>query len=278
MDGRHILDYHQGKVSNQKIIHSELERLGYESSKERIISTDSLGVPVTIMYLLLIDNVTKIKEFQVQLTDELDKNRVAVESSYLSLYIDPIEPTMQISNWVKQESKAIDKQANASGSMAVGQSTWYTPSPNEFDSYKPLDSIYKPKSEKVEIGRDYIRVTKPVREENRQYLIHVFKEIVNFFEMSYALKERIKSEKKQFSKLFGETSFPKIPQQFNAVCDWRGSIIHDSIISFDFSPTNELKLGKHSFVNYAEKSLQSVEKWLNDIYGTMIDQLNKIQE
>jgi len=278
MNGRHISDYHQGKVPNQKIIHSELERRGYESSRGRIISTDSLGVPVTIMYLLLIDNVTKIKEFQSQLTDELDKNRVAVESSCLNLYTDTKEPTKQISNWERQESKAIDKQANASGSMAIGQSIWYTPYQNEFDSNTPLFDIYKPKSEEVEIGRDYIRVTKPVREENRQYLIHVFKEIVNFFEMSYALKERTKSEKKQFSKLFGETSFPEIPQQFNSVCNLRGSIIHDSSVSFDFSPTNELKLGKHNIVNYAEKSLQSVEKWLNDVYGAMIDQLNKIQE
>jgi len=270
MDGRFIIDYLDGKVPNQKTLLETLEIKGYETNI-RILSIKSFGVPVTSLMLILNETLNKIKVFQEKLDERINTKLESIQSSDLPNELVIENETNTIINWDKGESMAIDTSITVSGSTAIGYAEWYYPSTDEFST--SLSDIYGSQNPSVEIGRDYIKVVRSEDENKRQFLIHVFNDIINFFETAYALKDRIKFEQDKFKETFAEIDFPQIPRAINSVCMKRGSIIHDSSINFDISTDNKLKFGDQRIVDYLENGFNSAIQWIDQIYGLMENEL-----
>jgi hypothetical protein len=272
-DGRCIAQYYSGAVPSQVNLLKELENRGIETGQTRILTIESFGMPVTVLFMILKSNLSAITEFQKELDKHVDKTTVKVSATELPLKIRPVASTNSINNWDRRQSKAIDNVIAASGSTAIGNANWYFPSTQEFT--QPLDQMYQTNERNIEIKRDYIKVITSVSEVDRKFLISVFKDILNFFESSYALKERIEVEQKNFKRIVADVSFPTIPNDFNNVCMRRGSMIHDSSFDFSISEENHLKFGKTSIVKYMEKAIDQAQSWLDQVYAIM---LTKLQE
>ncbi len=273
MKGRLISEYLENKIPNQGLLLDELENKEFEQEGKYILTIKSFGVPTTALYLLLYDGLKKIKDFQNSLKDGMDNEIKAISKTDLPVELDLIDPDNGINNWDMQHSKTVDHLTTASGSTAIGYCEWYYPHQNE--RIKPLYDLYRATPTNIEICRDYIRKISSAEEDDRKYLIHVFKDIISFFETAYALKDRIKFEKDKFTSLVNKPDEIQIPSDFNSICSKRGSIIHGSAFNFEISPENELKFGTQKIVPYLEKGLEAAEKWINSIYVNMLKELQK---
>ena len=254
------------------ILLNELEKKGYEIDGKYILTIRSFGVPTTVLYFLLVDCLNKINEFQNSLNDGIDNTLFSVSSDLLPHELELNASYIPIISWDKQTSKSIDHNQTASGSTAIGMSEWYFPNQQEYKT--PLNEMYFSKSSNLEIGRDYIKKTSSIKE-NDKYLITVFKDILNFFESAYALKDRMESEFKSFSNLIGVPFKLEIPKALNSICYKRGSIIHESNFDFDIASDNQLKFGNQKIGTYLKKGIDEAENWINETYLNMVDELNK---
>jgi len=271
MDKRFIEFYHKGKVPNQVKIIKKLEENGYENGINNICTIKNFGVPVTILILLLFKKLENINKFQKEMDEENDK--ITIDDCNLPKGIQTKDNIYEnVESWDRKISLDIDHTICNSGSMGFASQNWFFPPTHS--SYNDLNEIYFTSSNNIKIEKKCIKEIKKIKE-NNIHLIDVFEELFIFFELSYALKSRIKKEIDLFIKNFGKIEKPVITRKFNSICQQRGSIVHDNAIRFDINSENELTIFGKKITEYFSDGLKEATKWIDNIYDIMFIKLSE---
>ncbi len=278
-DERHFnfYDIPLKRLPNQIALLEKLESLGYEQKGKFILTTESIGIPVTSILLLLKEAL----EFIINEQHEFDKNetdKIVANLSFTDL-INEIPDLIIINStnlpqsfyYEKQKVWDLNTTPSISGSVVAYQSYIYvTPKPlgNNFD-------VFNYNGSRVTIYKSIIHNHSDIL--NEKNMIQLYKNIIMFVELSYALQQRIIEEQRLF-KNFTNNHIKKLQfgNNFKSVCGKRSGIIHGGSFKLKIVPeTSKIVLSKDKDVVSVkfEKSFHEVIEWTNNIYGEMLKAL-----
>jgi len=274
-DGRVFNHYDAKKrLPMQVTLLRKLEELGYETKNKYILTNKRLGVPITIMLLLMKEAVEHILEEQckveevsrlisIKTTDEL-KKEFNVE------LISNDENNIKNASWEYKRCLYSNNEDIISGSSICSETNVFIPQ----ESFNfPLEQVVKSSNSKIKIHKNVIQEI--IEEPNSYSMIKLFKDIVLYLEFSYAVKERIKTEIESIKKLVSiEIDLPTNYKSFEKNCQRRGALIHGGILNVSINPsTARLCISKSDLVNSFEEGLNEACSWVNEVYSIMMSML-----
>ncbi len=265
--------YHTGVVPSQVTLFNRLEQLGYEVNGKHILSTGTVGVPVTVMLLLMHDSYQDIVLLQSEMMaykshlgrESTDK---MVEDTGLKL-LKTLKPDVENVYWSKDRTN-IDISTTASGSTQNLQADMYTP---ETQIASPLSDYFSSDDEDAVVSNQTIVV--PDRTANPLPNIDIFRPLFSFIEFTYAIGERVHYEVKQFNQLLGkQVSPPMKGSKFTSMNGRRTALTHEGNIKVKIDPANSsIRLSGRLMDEEMKKTFDEVGAWVETTYASMIHTL-----
>lgn len=273
MDERHFQFYDVSKrLKNQELLLEELIKLGFEIKGKYILTTSSIGIPITTMLIILKNTLKSIKDVQEVLL-EISNNQPVFTISTDKLIADEglsiVPGSQHISSqmWDKKSVWYLEPTPSLSGSVAAYQTTLYKPKASLGD----INSILFSTNQNVNIYKPVIHSL--ANKTNMKVLFELYKNIIIFLEFTYAFHERISSEIKQFNiKLAKSLTRLPLPTNFDQNCSRRGAFIHDGTFKLAINPENSLFLigDKDVLQDSFQKTYDEAILWADQIYGEML--------
>lgn len=272
--GRFFESYHQGIIPTQAKLYDKLESLGYEVDGKRILSTRTVGVPITVMLLLMHDAYQNIvgqqkgmMSHKSQLGQETTSQMVKNTSLTLikSLSVDGNEVNFDMLRTTSEISM------NSSGSTQNTAAVMYTP---ETELANPLTTYFASNDVDVLVSSQTILV--PDKTAKPRPNIDFFRPLFSFIEFTYAVGERIEYEVKQFHQVHNfRVILPQRGSNFESMSARRTALTHEGNIRVKIDPADSsIKLGGQKMDQAMKETFDEVGTWVEKTYTSMYDVLN----
>lgn len=268
-------DYYQGELTSQKRLLILLEKKKFENEGKRLLTTKSVGIPITIYFLLL-------KEAINVLIDE-QKNMLNDHKVICEMNTDTV-----IADYSLSVKESFNENINCVNSWELN-SVWFQPdSPmlsgcpvyettdvlvpnlsNDID----LKDLFESSDDGIDIYKSVIKVEPSIKKQKP--MINIYKHIFSSVEYFYSISQRIQSEVKNFNQIFGcSIAKPIINGDFNSFCTRRTDLIHKGNLSLNIKPENSrLFLNESELIPSLEKGLKEAIKAVDESYKHMIFEL-----
>jgi hypothetical protein len=249
-----------------------LQNNGFEEKGKYVLTTENIGIPITSMLLLAKESLDFINNEQNSLLEN-ESNRVVdrltQERFYKETLFSPPAAGLNVPEgffWSKERVWSIDYRPTVSGSVVAYQSYIYKPS----DAIQDLTTIWPTHNQNWVVYSGLVHSTLPLRSKN---LIQIYKHIILFSELSYAVEERVGSEREIFEGHF-EVKLPRVEMggDFISVCGKRGGIIHGASFKLNIDPkSSELVFGKEGddVASKYNSSFDEMIAWVDANYAAM---------
>jgi len=280
MDERHFSYYDVNhRLQSQTILLDLLEKKGLEKKGTYILTTDNIGIPVTSMLLLIRDSFSYIdneqKEFlkneNNKIVDTLNLENLCKETkTSFDPMVAGLSPDIY---WDKCRIWDINPSPTVSGSVVAYQSILYKP---QQPIGSNLTEIFKAQDKSnVRIYKSVIHV--PTVIESTKNMIQIYKNIILFSELMYALQQRVIVERRTFENVF-HTKIAKIQSgnNFKSVCGKRSGIIHGGSFKLRIkSETSTMTIGNNDndICDIFSKSFDEAISWIDQTYCEMMNKL-----
>jgi hypothetical protein len=278
MNERHFNFYDsQGRLPNQPLLHHKLENNGFEKEKGKyILTAPNFGVPVTSILLLMEEANKNLLRIQNELNSTYKDTFLPIQFQELQNKLD-ISGLISATTWDYKNKLEVDNFTTSSGSTTFCEARLYIPREPRMD-YRFSEHL-KTTKPNIFIGSDYILEKIPHSPDNlpKPYLIEVYKNLMMYFEFSYALSERITNHEIKTFKLLTNNKtirFINSSGQFASNIMQRGTYTHSNFMNFSVSTNNDLMVDEKKVVDITNKGLDSACKWVNEVYSIMLKSLN----
>lgn len=230
-NGKYFINYTPDVLASQKKLLLFLEENGFEVNGRRILTEKALGVPVTIMLLLMKDALGKINLIQLELEKLKSDEQLLTSLELKEKYSCNVESSYH-GNWTVYDSSVIFPEAvTASGSTQVWPARVMLPNEHYVGN---LADVVTDTPKLIKIDDNSIIVKKDTHKSTNT--IEILLEIFKFVEFSYAIGQRIIKERNTFKKLTG-LKIKKKPDgsMLSKVQMIRKGLIHDGSIQLEYS-------------------------------------------
>lgn len=250
-----------------------LEKAGYEAEGKRVLTESDLGVPVTIMTLLVKDALAGINEHQERLLAQRKPNlkiirTLDVEKEYGNVFID----TDGIKDYEWEVGWTVTSATpTISGSTQFFQAVSLSP---RTSLPAGLNSYLNDAKENISFYDDVVLITK--KESPVFSTMEFLKDVLQFCEFTYAVQRRIRGkEKESFERLIGATiTIPTEGSSYNRILQMRGNLIHQGAAKLRLNPVQStFTLEGRRVDELGEESFDQMLDWVDTVYGRMLNEL-----
>ncbi len=271
-DERCYSDYVPDKLPSQRLLLDKLEELGKEKGNSRILTTASVGVPVTIFLLVIREAIEALCKEQSELIAShyviVGYSSSQVQEKF-NLNINGMFPDIpQNTRWELSTPWTTAKTPAVSGCHMI--ETVYLLKPNPSPDF-PLNVALSSPLSGVTAYKNVLRIENPASE--KRPLINVFKPTFICLESFYALNERLEAEINAFCKVTKVTMARlSVPSTFDAMCRRRGNLTHDGNLAIFIEPeTSIIYLGDDNLVDSMKAALEEACVFSESIYSSMLN-------
>lgn len=260
------------RLPNQILLLEKLEEMNYEKDGRYILTNKKLGVPITIMLLLMKESMDLLFKEQDKLNDlHQIKGKFTtkqMKDDFCLKTIDTLEIDIENYNWYFKQISYLEQVPSVSGCTVSVNTNILVPI-EEFP--RDIDSTFYSDNPNVFFHKNVVEV-KP-RNPDKHSMINIFKYTIQFLEFSYAVSQRLEAEQSKYKELFSiDINFLEKGPIFDSNCMKRKDFIHGGNLNIDINPKDsQLTLGKNNLVNILNTGFDEACFWVDSIYGLMLE-------